>query len=58
MPTLNYTTTVPVARTVGEVQDMLARHGASAVAVRYVDRQPVGVSFQLATPHGLRTCGW
>lgn len=54
MPTLNYTTTVPVARTVGEVQAMLAEHGAAAVAIRYTDRQPTGVSFTLPTPHGER----
>lgn len=55
MATLNYSTTVPVHRTVGEVQAMLAQHGADAVATRYADKQPVGVSFQLATPHGPRT---
>ena len=55
MPTLNYSTTVPVARTVGEVQDMLARHGAAAVAVRYAGGRPVGVTFVLSTPHGQRS---
>ena len=55
VPTLNYTTTIPVARTVGEVQDMLARHGAKAVAVRYAEGLPVGVSFVFGTPHGERT---
>lgn len=54
MPTLNYTTKVPVSRTVGEVQAMLAAHGANAVAVRYDDGSPVGVSFVLPTPHGER----
>jgi hypothetical protein len=28
--------------------------GAEAVAVRYTDRQPTGVSFTLTTPHGQR----
>lgn len=55
MPILNYTTTIPTARTVGEVQSMLAGHGASAVAIRYADRLPVGVSFVLPTAHGDRS---
>lgn len=54
MSVLNYTTTIPVARTVGEVQAMLAEHGADAVGVRYANRLPVGVSFTLTTPHGVR----
>ena len=54
MPTLNYTTSVPVTRTLAEVQHMLAEHGADAVAVRFTDKQPVGVSFTLATAHGPR----
>lgn len=55
MATLNYSTSVPVARTVGEVQAMLSGHDANAVAIRYRDKVPVGVSFQLTTPHGERT---
>ena len=51
--TLNYSTTVPVARTVGEVQDILARAGADAVGTRYENRRPVGVSFMLNTPAGV-----
>jgi hypothetical protein len=51
---LNYTTAVPVARTVGECQQMLALAGAASVAVHYEGREPVGLSFQLDTPHGPR----
>lgn len=51
--TLNYSTTVPVARTVGEIQDILARAGADAVGTRYENRRPVGVSFMLDTPAGV-----
>lgn len=54
MPTLNYTTSVPVVRTVAEVQGMLVKHGAHAVTVRYVDGRPAGLSFNLVTPHGER----
>ena len=35
MPILNYTTTVPAARTVGEVQALLAGAGASAIMLQY-----------------------
>jgi len=52
---LNYTTTIPVERTVGEVQRLLATHGCSAVAVHYdVDGRADGLSFTLRTPHGER----
>ncbi len=49
---LNFTTTIPAARTVGECQALLAAAGASSVAVHYEDREPAGLSFQLRTPHG------
>lgn len=53
MGTLNYSTTVPMARTVGEIQDILARAGADAVGTRYENRRPVGVSFMLNTAAGV-----
>lgn len=55
MATLNYTTNVPVKKTVGEVQYLLADAGADAVAIRYAEKKPVGVSFVLDTPAGQRT---
>lgn len=55
MPALNYTTSVPVVRTLAEMQDMLARHGADGVATRYVETKPVGLSFTLPTPSGRNT---
>lgn len=54
MATLNYSTTISAGKTVAEIQAMLGAHGANAVAVQYRDRQPVGVSFTLAGPHGDR----
>lgn len=51
---LNYSTTIPASRTVGECQAILADAGASAVAVMYEDKQPVGLSFRLDTPAGSR----
>ena len=53
-PTLNYTTTIEATKTVAEMQRMLGEHGAEAVVVNYRDRQPVGLSFRLETPHGMR----
>lgn len=54
MGTLNYTTKVPVAKTIGEIQEMLVRQGAATVATTYTDGQPTGISFMLNTPHGQR----
>jgi len=54
-PALNYTTAVPVARTTAEMQALLGKSGADAVAVMYEDGKPVGMSFSLATPGGQRT---
>jgi len=52
---LNYTTKVPVAKTVSEIQSMLAGHAASRVAVDYdEDGRPSGVTFGIVTPHGPR----
>lgn len=55
MGTLNYTTTIPATRTVGECQALLAKHGASRVAVEYLDGSPAGLAFWLPTPHGDRS---
>lgn len=54
MVALNYTTSVPVGRTVAEVQALLGGHGAVAVLVRYAEREPVGVAFTLHAPNGGR----
>jgi hypothetical protein len=52
---VNYTTTIPVTRTVSECQALLGEGGAAHVGTMYADRMPVGLSFQLRTPHGVRT---
>lgn len=54
---LNYTTTVPVERTLSEIQAMLGRAGAAAVATTYEDGAPTGVQFILRlgdTEHAFR----
>lgn len=51
---VNYTTKVPAARTVSEVQGLLAKDGALRVAVDYADGTAVAITFALVTAHGPR----
>lgn len=55
MPILNYTTSIPAARTAGEVQAMLGQHGASRIATDYRGGQVSGMSFEIDTEFGPRT---
>lgn len=55
-PLLNYSTTVPVTKTVAEVHALLAKAGAKTVASTYADGEVSGVSFVLGTPAG--DCGY
>ena len=55
MAVLNYTTRIDAAKTAGEVQNMLARHGATQVMLDYDHGRPVGVTFAIATELGART---
>lgn len=52
--TLNYTTTVAVERTLGEVQRILSRHGCASISTLYDDSCATGLAFTLRTPHGDR----
>jgi hypothetical protein len=47
MPILNYTTTITVDKTVGEIQQILGKAGARSVIVDYANRQPEAISFQV-----------
>lgn len=51
---LNYSTSVPAARTIQEMQTALGRAGAHRVTVEYADGSPSALSFSLRTPHGDR----
>jgi len=53
-PPLNYSTEIPVARTVGECSALLANAGADTVATAYTDKRPTGISFRLFTAGGHR----
>ncbi|MBW4421556.1 MAG: hypothetical protein KME13_20415 [Myxacorys californica WJT36-NPBG1] len=45
MAILNYTTKIDPIKTVGEIQSVLAKHGAQNVSVDFVDSLPVAVTF-------------
>lgn len=54
MGVLNYTTSIASSKTIAEVQQLLAKYGASRIAVDYLDGEPSGLTFALTTPHGPR----
>lgn len=55
MPIANYSTDVPVSRTLGHVMGMLATSGASAISQQLEQGQVVGISFNIETEYGWRT---
>lgn len=55
MPLLNYTTTIAPAKTVADMQAMLATAGAASVMADYAEGKPVGLTFRIDTAHGPRT---
>ena len=55
MPILNYTTTVPTDRTMGQVQGLLVRAGAWQVLTNYEAGKPTSIAFTLNTPSGPRS---
>lgn len=51
----NYTTTIDVYKSLGEIQGVLASHGARKIMVDYDGAgQPIGVTFGIETPEGPR----
>lgn len=48
----NYTSTVDVYTSLGEIQSALARAGAQKIMVDYLDGKPTAVSFALSGPNG------
>jgi hypothetical protein len=52
MALLNYTTTIAASKTIGEMQDALAKAGANSIAVHYTDGSPTGLMFSLRTKYG------
>lgn len=55
MPIKNYTTKIPAPQTVGEIQGILAAHGARQIMVNYDGSgNPIGIFFSIETPEGPR----
>ncbi|GAI41326.1 unnamed protein product, partial [marine sediment metagenome] len=53
MPILNYTTKIAAVRTISEVQNILAKHGAKATMTEYDDAgNAEALSFKVVTSHG------
>lgn len=53
MPIANYTTTVNVMKTIGEIQGILVGHGAKAIMINYSDNgEPENLSFIISTQFG------
>ena len=53
MPLLDYTTSVPVSKTVAQIQAKLVEHGARAVMMEYDDRgRIIALAFKVRTPNG------
>ncbi len=56
MPLLNYTTSVPASRTIGQVQGLLVEAGARRIMTEYDEvGRSTGVAFSIATAHGDRS---
>lgn len=55
MPIKNYTTKIPALQTIGEIQGILAVHGARKIMLEYTDDGHVSsVAFQMETPMGMQ----
>ncbi len=52
MPLLNYTTKVPAATTVAQIQAILVKHGATDILTNYDAGQLMALSFKVKTPQG------
>lgn len=55
MPLLNYTTSVPVNRTIAQIQGLLVEAGARAILTEYDEKgAPLGIAFTSETVAGQR----
>jgi hypothetical protein len=52
MAILNYTTKIPVSRTLAEIHKKLANAGAIGILTDYENKEPCGITFCMDTPHG------
>lgn len=55
MPILNYTTSIEVSKTMGEIQSALARRGVTRISTLYDDAGlAAGLGFTMKTDYGMR----
>lgn len=54
MPIKNYTTKVPALQTIGEIQGILATHGAQKIMLEYEDAHVKSVCFSISTTFGVQ----
>ncbi|MFN6559980.1 MAG: hypothetical protein RMY28_009250 [Nostoc sp. ChiSLP01] len=47
MAILNYTTKIDPIKTIGEIQGILAKHGACSVSTEFANSIPIGVNFAI-----------
>lgn len=52
---LNYTTEVPVDKTVGEIERLLSRHGVVSSHKSYSDGEVTALEFDVKTKYGIRS---
>lgn len=53
MPLLNYTTSIEAVKTAGEIQGILAAHGAKSILTDYADDGTIeALAFQIPSPQG------
>lgn len=50
----NYTTMIDATKTVGEIQELLAKSGAKQIMILYENGHPKGVCFSIQTSNGLQ----
>lgn len=48
----NYTTNISSGRTIGEIQQILSKHGATAIMTEYKDGEATALSFKINTTKG------
>lgn len=52
MPLLNYTTSVPANKSIGQIQVNLVKHGAKAIMLEYEGARVSALAFQVKGPTG------
>lgn len=52
MPLKNYTTNINSGRTIGEIQQILSKHGTTAIMTEYENGEAVALSFKINTIRG------